>query len=217
MSTRILLADDHAILREGLRSLLEGEEDMEVIAEAADGRTAVRLARKLSPDVVLMDVSMPDLNGIDATRQIVTDAPNVKVIALSMHADWSFASDILRAGALGYVVKSNAFAELAMAVRAVVEGKAHLSPGIARLAIERFVRNESGASASAISALSGREREVLQLLAEGRTGKGIAERLHISESTAASHRRSIMEKLGTRNIPELVKLAIREGLTPLES
>jgi DNA-binding NarL/FixJ family response regulator len=216
MSIRILLVDDHAMMRDGLRALLEQQDGMEVVAEAEDGRAAVRLARELRPDVAVMDIAMPGLNGIDATRQIVARAPGTKVVALSMHSDWSFASDILRAGALGYVVKSNAFAELAAAVQAVAGGEAHLSPGIARLAIEHYVRSEPPDDASPLAALSGREREVLQLLAEGKTTKAIAQTLYISESTAASHRRAIVQKLGTGSVAELIKLAIRERLTPLE-
>jgi two-component system response regulator NreC len=212
MSIRVLLADDHKIVRQGLRSLLEKQHGMEVIAEAEDGRTAVQLARKLSPDVVVMDIAMPDLNGIGATRQIIAEAPGVKVVALSMHSDKRFVTRMLRAGASGYLLKDCAFEELARAISAVVANQIYLSLGIAGVVVEDYVRHvpETGPS------LTPRECEVLQLLAEGSSTKEIAARLHVSVKTVETHRRHIMEKLDIHTIAELTKYAIREGLTSPE-
>jgi len=216
MSIRILLADDHKIVREGLRALLEKQPGMEVIAEAEDGRTTVRLARELSPDVVIMDVAMPDLNGIGATDQIIAEAPDVKVVALSMHSDRRFVMEMFKAGASGYLLKDCAFEELARAVRAVAAGQTYLSPGIAGVVIKDYVRRLSETN-SAFSILTSREHEVLQLLAEGKSTKQIASRLHVSVKTVETHRRHIMEKLDIHSVAELTKYAIREGLTPLET
>ncbi len=214
---KVLLADDHRLLREGLRKLLEKEADMETVAEADDGRTAVRLARELSPDVVVMDIGMPDLNGIEATRQIAREAPNVKVLALSMHSNRRFISGMLRAGASGYLLKDCAFGELARAVRTVVANGTYLSSGIAGTVVEDYVLHLSRADSSAFSVLTAKERETLQLLAEGRNTKEIALLLHVSVKTVETHRRQTMEKLDVHSVAELTKYAIREGLTSLES
>ena len=216
MNTRVILADDHQIMREGLRALLEKEANIEVIAEAADGRTAVQLARKLSPDVVIMDISMPDLNGMLATRQIIDDIPGVKVIALSMHSDAQFVTGMLKAGASGYLLKDCAFMELAHAVRVVTAGQTYLSPGIAGVVVEQYLRHVPQTDSPTYSPLSGRELEVLQLLAEGKTKSQIASLLHVSVKTVNSHRRHILEKLGVSSDAELIKYALREGLTSLE-
>lgn len=210
MSIRVLLADDHKIVREGLRSLLEKQHGIEVIAEAENGRTAVRLARKLSPDVVVMDIAMPDLNGIGATFQIIAESPGVKVIALSMHSDRRFVARMFKAGASGYLLKDCAFEELDRAINAVVANQIYLSPGIAGVVVEDFVSHLPDTD------LTPRECEVLQLLAEGNGTKQIASRLHVSVKTIEAHRRQIMEKLGIHSIAELTKYAIREGLTSLE-
>ena len=216
MNTRVILADDHQIMREGLRALLEKEANIEVIAEAADGRTAVQLARKLSPDVVIMDISMPDLNGMLATRQIIDDIPGVKVIALSMHSDAQFVTGMLKAGASGYLLKDCAFTELAHAVRVVTAGQTYLSPGIAGVVVEQYLRHVPQTDSPTYSPLSGRELEVLQLLAEGKTKSQIASLLHVSVKTVNSHRRHILEKLGVSSDAELIKYALRKGLTSLE-
>ena len=217
MSVRILLADDHRIMRQGLRALLEKEADVEVSGEAEEGRTAVQLARKLKPDVVVMDVGMPDLNGIEATRQIKAEAPAAKVLALSMHADKRFVERMLTAGASGYVLKDDAFEELVGAIRTVAANKIYLSPGIAGAVVEDFVRYSRTAESTGRIILTPRQREVLQLLAEGKTTKQIASLLYVSRKTVETHRRQIMEKLDIHSIAELTKYAVREGLTSIDS
>jgi DNA-binding NarL/FixJ family response regulator len=216
MSIRILLADDHKITREGLRALLDEQEDMDVVAEAEEGRTAVRLVRELLPDVVIMDVTMPDLNGMEAARQIVGRFPDVKIIALSMHSDSLFVTEMLRSGASGYLLKDCAFEELACAIRAVVAGKAYLSPSISGIVVDDYVRRLSKADFPSSELLTDREREVLQLIAEGESTKQIALKLHISVKTVETHRRQIMNKLDIHTVAELTKYAIRKGLTSLE-
>ena len=216
MSTKILLADDHKIIREGLRSLLEEQPDMEVIAEAADGRMALTLARKVLPDVIIMDITMPDLNGVEATRQVTAELTNVKVIALSMHSQRRFVVETLKAGASGYLLKDCAVEELVRAIHTVVADQIYLSPRITGIVIEDYVHNLPATDPSAFSTLSAREREVLQLLAEGKSTKEIASCLHISAKTVETHRRQTMRKLGIHSIAELTKYAIHEGLTSLE-
>lgn len=217
MSIRILLADDHKILREGLRSLLEKQHDMEIIAEAENGRTTVQLVEELLPDVVIMDIVMPDLNGIEATRQIIAKAPGVKVVALSMYSDRRFIIEMLKAGASGYLLKYCAFEELINAIKSVVTNQIYLSPKIADLVIKNFVRHLSKADLSVSSVLTNREREVLQLLAEGKSTKQIASALNVSTKTIEVYRQQIMNKLDIRSVAELTKYAIREGMTSLES
>jgi DNA-binding NarL/FixJ family response regulator len=213
METNILLVDDHKILRDGISSLLETHDEMNVVGHAADGRSALRLAHDLSPDVVIMDISMPDLNGIDATRKITSDHPDIKVLALSMHTDKQFISEIFKAGASGYLIKDSAFDELAEAIRIVREGKTYINPKIAGLLVESLVTQSSPPRQKAFSLLTEREREVLQLIAEGNSTKQIASDLHVSTKTVESHRRQVMGKLQIRNVAELTKYAIREGLT----
>jgi len=217
MMIRIILADDHKIIRDGLRTLIEKEPDMEVVAEAESGRKTVKLAKELSPDLVIMDITMPDMNGIDATRDISKEVSGVKVIALSMHSDRRFVTGMLEAGASGYLLKDCAFDELARAVRAVMANQMYLSPKIADIVVDRYIRKSHTADASAFSVLTQREREVLQLLSEGMTTKEIAFHLSVSVKTIETHRRNIMEKLNIYNISDLVKYAIREGLTTLET
>jgi two-component system response regulator NreC len=213
---KILLADDHQIVRQGLRTLLAAEPDMEVVAEADNGRTTLRLAKDLKPNVVIMDITMPDLNGIEATRQIVTESPQIKIIALSMHSDSLFVLNMLKAGASGYLLKDCALEELVKAIRTVVAQKTYLSPGISDIVIKDFVSGWSATGASAFSVLTAREREVLQLMAEGRTTSQIAENLYVSTKTVEAHRKQIMDKLGIHSVAELTKFAIRQGLTSLE-
>jgi DNA-binding NarL/FixJ family response regulator len=216
MSTRVLIADDHQMLRESLRSLLESEDDLEVVGEAADGRAAVAMARTLAPDVVVMDIGMADLNGIEATRQIRAENREVKVVALSMYSDRRSVLRMLEAGASGYVLKSAAYDELRRAVRVVRNGKNYLSPDITGEVIEEHVRPPSDPDTSTYTALGPREREIVQLLAEGHSSARIAERLYISVRTVETHRRNIMKKLHLHNVAELTKYAIREGLTSLD-
>ena len=213
MKIRILLVDDHKILRDGIRSLLKGYDDMEIVGEAADGRAAIRLVKELSPDVVIMDISMPDLNGIDATRKIIADNPNVRIIALSMHYDKQFISETFKAGASGYLIKDSAFDELEHAVRIVMDGKTYINPQIASLVVESLVSQSTPSRRKAFSLLTEREREVLQHIAEGKSTKQIATDLSVSAKTIESHRRQVMGKLNIRNVADLTKYAIREGLT----
>jgi DNA-binding NarL/FixJ family response regulator len=217
MSIRILLADDHRIMREGLRSVLEKEPDMEVIAEAKDGRMTVKLAEKLSPDVILMDITMPDLNGMDATREILSMVSDVKVVALSMHSDEQFVAGMLNAGASGYLLKDCAFEELCRAIRAVVANETYLSPGIASIVVKEYRRALSRTEFSLSPGLTAREREVVQLVTEGKSSKEIASLLHVSVRTVESHRHQIMDKLDIHTIAELTKYAIRKGITSLET
>ena len=213
MKTKILLVDDHKILRDGICSIVKGYPDMEVICEAANGKEALRLVEELSPDVVIMDISMPDLNGIDATRRIIADNPHIKVIALSMHHDKQFVSEIFKAGASGYLLKDCAFDELEHAVNIVMDGKTYINPQIASLVIESLVNQPQTTSQKSFSLLTDREREVLQLISEGQSTKDIASKLSVSAKTIESHRRQVMGKLNIRNIADLTKYAIREGLT----
>jgi two-component system response regulator NreC len=215
MGLRILLVDDHQIVRQGLRTLLEKELDMEVVAEAGDGRAAVRLTREVSPQVVIMDVAMPDLNGIEATRQIVTEFPHVKVIALSMHADRRFVANMLKAGASGYLLKDAAFEELAQAIRTVAANRTYLSPAVSDIVVKDYLKGPKE-EATAFSLLTAREREVLQLLAEGKSTREIADCLYVSVKTVETHRQQIMSKLDIRSVAELTKYAIREGLSSLD-
>lgn len=217
MGIRIILADDHKITRQGLRSLLEANADMEVTAEAENGRGAVELARQLSPDVIIMDVSMPDLNGVEATRQILQDNPAVRVIALSMHSDTQFVSEMLKSGASGYLLKDCAFEELEQAICTVMQGNAYLSPSISGVVVEDYLHRLSRDQISTLQVLTDREREVLQLIAEGQSTKQIALKLHISAKTVETHRRQMMNKLDLHTVAELTKYAIRKGLTALET
>jgi DNA-binding NarL/FixJ family response regulator len=216
MAIRILLADDHKIVRDGLRSLLQAEADLEVVGEAANGREAVRLAQELSPDVVVMDVGMPDLNGIEATRYIAGGASGAKVIALSMHSDRRFVEGMLAAGATGYLLKDSAFEELARAIRTVAAGRTYLCPLVAGVVVQTLVRASHAVQPARSPVLTPREREVLQLLAEGKSTKQIAGTLGVSVKTVETHRSRIMDKLDVHSVPELTKYAIREGLTSLE-
>lgn len=216
MTIRILLADDHQIMREGLCALIKEQPDLEVVGQAADGRQAIRLARKLAPDVVIMDIAMPGLNGVEATRQIAALPTPSKVIVLSVHADRLFVAQMLQAGACGYVRKGCSFEELTRAVRVVAAGDTYLTPAVARIMAEDYVRRLSATRRPPSAKLSAKERQVLQLIAEGRSTKEIAELLGISVQTVATHRRRIMRKLNAGSDAELTKFAVREGLTPLE-
>jgi DNA-binding NarL/FixJ family response regulator len=213
MSIKVLIVDDHQIMREGLRSLLEKESDIQVLGEAEDGRMIQRMARELQPDVIIMDVAMPDLNGIEATRQVVAELPGIKIIALSMHSDRRFVLNMLKAGATGYMLKDCAFKELAKAIRVVMSNKVFLSPEVADIVVQDYLSTTQPTESSAFNQLSPREREVLQLIAEGKTSALIGESLHISVKTVETHRQQIMVKLKIRTVAELTKYAIREGLT----
>jgi len=217
MRTKIILADDHKIIREGLRSLLEKQTDMEVIAEAHDGLTTVSLVQKLHPDLVIMDIGMPEMNGIDATRKITKDFREVQVIALSMHSDRRFVIQMLKAGAAGYLLKDSAFEELVAAIHTVMQGQHYLSKKITDVVVQDYLQNLPKNESTVFTILSSREREVLQLIAEGKNTKQIASVLNVSIKTIETHRQQVMEKLNIHSIAELTKYAIREGLTSLES
>lgn len=216
MPHRILLVDDHEIVRERLRALLEKEAGMEVVAEAGDGRTGEKLVREVQPDVVVMDIGMPDLNGIEATRKILTRHPDAKVVALSVHTDRRLVMRMLEAGARAYVPKVGAFEELVSAIRAVLDGETYLSPRIAGSIVKSHLRQLLDQDADLFEELTPREREVLQLIAEGRTNRQIGRELHISVNTVETHRANIMDKLELRSVAELTKYAIRRGLTALD-
>lgn len=215
--TRILLVDDHKIIRDGLASLLAEQPDCEVVGEAADGQQAVRLARDLQPDVVVMDIAMANLNGVEATRTIVHDNPRIKVIALSMHSDRTYVGRMLQAGAVGYLLKESAFEELAHAIREALAGRVFLSRKITGVVVGDYVRKLSGGEAPRSVTLTPKEREVLQLVAEGKSTKEIAAALFVSVKTIETHRQNIMNRLGIRSIAQLTKYAIREGLTSLDT
>ena len=216
MGIRILLADDHTMLRHGLKRSIQQEKDMEVIGEAADGRSAVRLAKELTPDVVVMDISMPDLNGVEATRSIVEGKSHARVVALSMHATNKYIAEMFRAGARAYVLKDCEFDELANAIRTVMSGKTYVSPAIADVVVDNYIHPGEDDQGGAFSLLTRREREVLQLLAEGKPTKQIGVALHISPKTVEAHRLRIMQKLDIDNVAQLTKYAVQEGLTPPE-
>jgi len=213
MSVNVLLADDHKIVRDGLRTLIESHGSMNVVAEAETGQKTINLAKEIQPQVIIMDISMPDMNGIDATRKITSDLPGIKIIALSMHADRHFVIGMLEAGASGYLLKDCAFEELVNAIQTVLANHTYLSPTIADIVVKNYVHKTSGPSVVVSSELTPRERELLQLLAEGMTAKQIASALHVSVKTVETHRRNITQKLGACSVAELIKYAIREGLT----
>ena len=206
--TRILLVDDHAVVRQGFRMILAAEPDMEIVGEAANGRDAVGLAEKLRPDVVVMDVAMPELNGIEATRRLAESSPRTRVLALSMHKDSVYVREILRAGARGYLLKDAFDRDLVAAVRAVAGGEGYLSPAVSEAVLTDYRKHVS----DPLDLLTSREREVLQMLAEGKTNKEIATVLELSVYTVDAHRGRIMEKLNLHSIGELVRFAVRSGL-----
>jgi DNA-binding NarL/FixJ family response regulator len=214
MSVKIIIADDHKIMRDGLRNMLDKEPGMEVVAEAKNGREALRLAEQLRPDILIMDISMDDLNGIDATRSLVGKGLGTRVIALSMHADKRFVAGMFEAGAMAYLLKECSYEELIQAIRQVMSGRTYLCSMISgvmiRDYIQRMRRNEP-------SVLSPREKEILQLMAEGSTTKRIADQLKVSVKTVETHRQHVMEKLNIFSIAELTKYAIKEGISSLDT
>lgn len=218
MTIRIFLADDHAIVRDGLRMLLEASPDLQVVGDAADGRDAVRQIEQLRPDVAILDIAMPELNGLEATRQVREVSPATEVIILSMHGTSMHVDQALQAGARGYLLKAAAGASLLDAVRAVHAYQYYLSPQVLDHVIARLLQKDAqpGETKEPLASLSAREREVLQLVVEGKSSVEIAEILYLSPKTIETYRSNLMKKLQVDNIPELVKLAIRHGLTPLE-
>jgi two-component system response regulator NreC len=209
---RILIADDHSIVREGVRMILDGQEDFEVVGEASTGRQALEEARRLRPDVVVMDISMPDMTGIEATRKIRSELSQTQVMGLTMHEDESYVFELLKAGAAGYVLKRAAAEDLVAAVRASHQGEAFLYPTVAKLVVQDFLQRATAQDRATLDGLTEREREVLTLIAEGLTNQEIAGRLYISIKTVQTHRAHIMEKLNLHDRTELVRYAIRKGL-----
>jgi two-component system response regulator NreC len=209
---RILLADDHTVVRQGLRKVLEERPEWQVVAEAGDGRDAVRLAEEHRPDVAVVDVAMPLLNGIEATRQITRRAPGTKVLVLSMYPDEAYVTQMLKAGATGYLLKDSADVDLLQAVQAVSQGKSFFSPAVARLMSDDYARQRGENAVDRYESLSDREREIFQLVAEGKTNKEIAALLFISPSTVETHRARIMEKLDLHSAAEIVLYAVRRGV-----
>jgi DNA-binding NarL/FixJ family response regulator len=219
MGIRVVLVDDHKIVRDGLKSMLAKEADIEVVGEAEDGPAALSAVDALQPDVVVMDIAMPGMNGVDTTRKVVADNPGIRVVALSMHSESRYISEMLAAGAAGYLLKDCAFEELATAVRAVYGGRTFVSQGAADVVLQDYVRRVAAPSTDAATparALSAREREVLQLIGGGLSTKEIAAFLGLSVKTVETHRRQIMDKLGIYNVAGLIKYAVREGLASLE-
>lgn len=214
MSVKIIIADDHKIMRDGLRNMLEKESGLEVVAEAKNGREAIQLTEHLRPDIVIMDISMDDLNGMDATRTIVGKGWGTKVIALSMHADKRFVAGMFEAGAMAYLLKDCAYNELVQAIRQTVSGRTYLCSMISGVVIRDYIQRMRKSEASL---LSPREKEILQLLAEGSTTKRIADQLKVSVKTVETHRQHVMEKLNIFSIAELTKYAIKEGITSLDT
>jgi len=218
MSTKIMIVDDHGMVREGLRLLFEQQNDMEVVAEASDGRQAVETVCKLKPDIVLMDVTMPKLNGIDAAKKIIDEYPNIKVIALSAHCNKSFVAEMLKAGVSGYILKDGMADELIRGVQVVMAGEQYLSPKVAKIVIAEYISDCPPQSNMPLtSKLTTKERELIQLLAENKSNKEAARLLHVSIKTVYTRRRTAMDKLGITGIADLTKFAIREGLTTLDS
>ncbi|MDY0354833.1 MAG: response regulator transcription factor [Sedimentisphaerales bacterium] len=210
---RIVLADDHAIVRQGLSRAIQQEDDIEVVGQTSRGGDAVELVRTLRPDILITDISMPDLNGVEATRRIIGESPEMKVIALSMHSSRQFVIEMFRAGARGYLLKDCEYDELVTAIRTVAAGRTYVSPSIGDVIVEDLLGGAAAGAPSTSSVLTQREREVLQLMAEGRTTRQIALQLHISPKTVEAHRLRIMNKLDIDNVAQLTKYAIQEGLT----
>ena len=217
MSIRVLLADDHHIVLDGVHAVLEENEDIEIIGKATTGKQAVQMSREQQPDILVMDITMPDISGIEAARHITTEHPAIKVLCLSMHADRGFVMAALEAGASGYVLKDAAKAELHRAICAVMVGQIYLSPVIAGQVVDAARSRAVVNAVSGVSLLTDREREVLQLLAQGETSKQLAHRLHLSVKTVGTHRRNIMRKLNIDNIAGLTKFAIRENMISVEA
>jgi DNA-binding NarL/FixJ family response regulator len=207
----MLIADDHGLVRAGIRALLEKQSGIEVLDEAANGREALRLSKQYQPDVVLMDISMPELNGFEVVKQLAKDSPQVRCIILSMHADEEHVWQALQAGAAGYLVKGGSLAELELAINAVARGETYLSPGVSGLVIKEYVRRTSNPGNS-VDSLTPRQREILQLIAEGKNTKQIALILNVSVKTVESHRAQLMKRLGVQDIASLVRHALRSGL-----
>jgi two-component system response regulator NreC len=211
--TRVLLADDHQLMRSGVRLMLEREPDLTVVGEAGDGREAVALAKTLKPEVVVMDIGMPNLNGIEAALQMTQHNPELAVVMLSMHSDESYVLRALKAGARGYLLKDSAEADLIKAVHVVAGGKSFFSPAVSKVLLDDYVRKlKRSGTEDAYDLLTPREREILQLIAEGKSNKDVANLLNLSVYTVESHRSNLMEKLNVKGVPELILYAVRKGI-----
>ncbi len=217
MTIKIVLADDHKIMREGMRSMLEQEEGLEVVSDAENGREAFEIAKELNPDIIIMDINMPDMNGTEATRKIRKSCGRTKIIALSMHSDKFIVMEMLKAGASGYLLKDCSGQEIVSAIRAVHAGNSYLSPEITGGVIDDYVQKAAGNQPKSPVRLTTKEREILQLIAEGHTSKKISSHLNIAVKTVETHRINIMNKLDLHNIADLTKFAIRHGITNLDS
>jgi DNA-binding NarL/FixJ family response regulator len=215
MTLKLLLADDHQIVRQGLRAILEAERDFELVGEAADGLEAVRLVERLAPDVLVLDLMMPGIGGLEVARQVARRASHTRIVILSMHSNIAYVVEALRAGATGYVLKESGAEELVAAIRAVAHGKRYLSPPISERDLDAYIE-KAGESAEPYHTLTTREREVLQLTAEGLSGTEISEKLFISPRTVETHRANLMRKLGVRNQKELIRYALQRKIVPLE-
>ncbi|MHC4855324.1 MAG: response regulator [Planctomycetota bacterium] len=213
MATKVLLVDDHEIMREGISALLRRYSEFEVVGQAADGRRALEMASQLKPDIIIMDVGMPNLNGVDATKQLLSMNPELKIMALSTHSDGAIVAKMIKAGAKGYILKESAFEELVEGLNTLQDGRTFLCNKISKVVFSDYVDLVTNPKVMDGDGLSGREREVLQLVAEGHTTKQIAEILNLSTKTIDSHREHIMEKLGIRNVAGLTRYAIRQGMT----
>ena len=214
--TTIVLADDHHVVRQGLRVLLEGQPDFQLVGEAGDGLEAIQAVERLKPDVLVIDLMMPSLNGLEATRQVSQRSPHTRVVILSMHADEAYVLAALRNGAAGYVLKDSSAADLVQAVREVAAGRRYLSSPLSERAIEAYVQKAADAAVDPYEMLTNREREVLHLAAEGYTNAEIADQLSISPRTAETHRANLMHKLGLRTHTDLIRYALRRGILPME-
>ena len=212
----IILADDHTMIREGIRSMLVNELRHNVIAQASNGRETIALVQQHKPDIVLMDITMPELNGIEATRHIINEFPDIKIIALSMHTDKGIVSGMLNAGASGYLLKDSSPAELQQAIQTVMRGKIYITGEITDVVVRDYIHNHNGTHTATVPQLTPREIEIIQLIAEGKASKDIASVLHISISTIDTHRQHIMDKLQLHSVADIVKFAIRTGLTTAE-
>ncbi|MCK5254596.1 MAG: response regulator transcription factor [Deltaproteobacteria bacterium] len=213
---KVVIADDHTILRQGIKALLDNQEGIEVVGEAKDGREAIKTIEELLPDVILMDIAMPGLNGLEATRRIKKKFPKVKVVVLTMHANEEYIFQILNAGADGYLVKETAFQDLISAINAVHKGEAFMSPSISKKVMTDYIQRAQGEEKVGFDTLTTREREILQLVAEGNSNKKIAEALFISPKTVETHRAHIMDKLNIHDRAGLIKYAIRKGMINLD-
>ena len=214
---RVVLADDHHLVRAGIRSLLETLAGVEVVAETGDGREAIELVRLHRPNLVLMDITMGGMNGLDATTHLIREFPQLRVIILSMHANEEYVRHALQAGAAAYLLKDAATAELELAVRAVAQGQTYLSPAISRQVVEEYLGGQSAPAAGPLTQLTARQREVLQLIAEGKTTKQTAALLKVSVKTIETHRAQLMERLGIHDVPGLVRYAVRHGMVHIDS